>query len=224
MWGAPFLALMMSCGATLNGECGAAVPLVYAADEMLPHCVRTLLAARADPNVRCAPDLEDGERFGSTPLECALVTYHSSMYFPPPPQHAQDDYDDDDVLQERLAIVNALIGARADVNAPDPDGNTPLWWALRYRNTAPVIHVLLDAGAKMGPCDLQGCEGWVGLLFLGRRHFNRAYATLWGVLRRRVRVRSGGYPRGWPLPLGLVRQICGVLWESRTSDVWYDLY
>ena len=41
----------------------------------------------------------------------------------------------------------ALVQAKADVNAPEEDGTTPLQWAV-YHNDVPLIDALLKAGAK----------------------------------------------------------------------------
>ena len=46
-----------------------------------------------------------------------------------------------------LSIIEALIAAKADVNAKDKGGNTPLDHA-RGNNNEPVVDMLNDAGAR----------------------------------------------------------------------------
>ena len=56
--------------------------------------------------------------------------------------------------QNRKAIM-ALIDAHADVNAPQPDGSTPLAWAT-YQDDTEIASLLLKAGAKVDTADQYG--------------------------------------------------------------------
>ena len=56
--------------------------------------------------------------------------------------------------QNRKAVL-ALISNKADVNAPQPDGSTPLAWAA-HEDDATVVTALLKAGAKANVADEYG--------------------------------------------------------------------
>src|ERR1700757_2028613 len=51
------------------------------------------------------------------------------------------------VKQGDAAALAALLRQHPDVNAADPDGTTPLHWAVQ-RNDAAMVDLLLGAGAK----------------------------------------------------------------------------
>ena len=53
----------------------------------------------------------------------------------------------DAVRQHNVTRVKALIAAKADVNAADTDGSTPLHWAV-YQEDPALVDLLLRAGAK----------------------------------------------------------------------------
>ena len=51
--------------------------------------------------------------------------------------------------------MESLIGAHVDVNAPQPDGATPLAWAA-YLDQPEMAETLLRAGAKVNAADEYG--------------------------------------------------------------------
>lgn len=52
------------------------------------------------------------------------------------------------VKSGNLATVRALIAAKADVNAAEPDSSTPFEWAIE-QNNAEMANLLIDAGADV---------------------------------------------------------------------------
>jgi ankyrin repeat protein len=61
-----------------------------------------------------------------------------------------------DAIKERNRdLVVSLIGAGVNVNAPEPDGATPLSWAV-FLDQADVVDVLMKAGAKPDTADQYG--------------------------------------------------------------------
>jgi len=52
-------------------------------------------------------------------------------------------------------VVSAFLAAKADVNAPDPNGKTPLHWAAEL-NRAEFVELLVDAGADVNRRDHSG--------------------------------------------------------------------
>jgi uncharacterized protein len=56
--------------------------------------------------------------------------------------------------QDRTA-VESLLKSRVDVNAPQPDGSTPLAWAV-YLDQADTVDLLLKAGANVNTADEYG--------------------------------------------------------------------
>jgi ankyrin repeat protein len=61
----------------------------------------------------------------------------------------------DAIKDQNRKIALELIGKKADVNAPLPDGSTPLAWAA-YEQDAQVVAALLKAGAKVNVADEYG--------------------------------------------------------------------
>lgn len=67
-------------------------------------------------------------------------------------------------IEDNYNLMAKLLSFGAHVNAQDEDGNTPLFYAFRYRVSAAAINLLLDHGAapmienKYGvrPIDLSG--------------------------------------------------------------------
>jgi len=55
----------------------------------------------------------------------------------------------DAVKRGDVNAVRALIAQKADVNAPDADGSTPLHWAAQ-RDDVAIVDALVAAGAKVG--------------------------------------------------------------------------
>ena len=51
--------------------------------------------------------------------------------------------------------VNSLLSAHVDVNSPQPDGATPLAWAV-YLDQEDTVDVLMKAGAKVNTADEYG--------------------------------------------------------------------
>ena len=61
----------------------------------------------------------------------------------------------DAVMKGDTAAVRALIGQRADVNAPQADGSTALHWAV-YRSDITTADLLIRAGANMKAATREG--------------------------------------------------------------------
>src|SRR5438105_1357033 len=61
----------------------------------------------------------------------------------------------DAVKDENVKAVSALIDQHADVNAKQPDGATPLAWAV-YLNQANTVDLLMKAGANVNTADEYG--------------------------------------------------------------------
>jgi uncharacterized protein len=61
----------------------------------------------------------------------------------------------DAVMNGNLTALRALIGRKADVNAPQHDGATALHWAV-YRNDLTAVDLLLRAGARPGQANREG--------------------------------------------------------------------
>jgi ankyrin repeat protein len=59
------------------------------------------------------------------------------------------------VRSANKAAVRALIQKKADVNLPDPDGTTPLHWAVG-RDDLETTNLLIKAGAKVGAANRYG--------------------------------------------------------------------
>ncbi len=60
----------------------------------------------------------------------------------------------DAIKDQNLKEVSALV-AHADVNARQPDGSTPLAWAV-YKDDAATVYLLLKSGAKVAVADDYG--------------------------------------------------------------------
>jgi ankyrin repeat protein len=61
----------------------------------------------------------------------------------------------DAIKDQNHKAIMALIASHADVNAPLPDGSTPLAWAA-YEDDAETVAALLKAGAKVEVADQYG--------------------------------------------------------------------
>src|SRR5436309_213847 len=61
----------------------------------------------------------------------------------------------DAIKDQNRKVIQALIDAHADVNAPQPDGSTPLAWAT-YQDDTDIADQLLKAGAKVDIADQYG--------------------------------------------------------------------
>src|SRR6266853_152243 len=61
----------------------------------------------------------------------------------------------DAVMKGDKAAVRALIGQRADVNAPQADGSTALHWAV-YRGDVETANALTSAGANVKAATREG--------------------------------------------------------------------
>lgn len=59
------------------------------------------------------------------------------------------------IKDDNRKAVESLIAAKADVNAPLPDGSTPLAWAA-YKDDEAIVDLLLAAGAKAATADDYG--------------------------------------------------------------------
>jgi ankyrin repeat protein len=61
-----------------------------------------------------------------------------------------------DAIKDRNAkAVNSLVAEHVDVNAPQPDGATPLAWAV-YLDQEDTVSLLMKAGAKVNTADEYG--------------------------------------------------------------------
>eukprot|EP00741_Cyanophora_paradoxa_P014355 tig00000190_g13846.t1 len=128
------LRALLGAGADPNAaDADGATPLLRALLRRAPDaCLEILLEAGSDPGRPCA-------RFGA-PLvvACGYESRGSSSVCCPP---------------RSPAIVRRLLqGGRADPNAKDTEGATPLVRALRHGSGADgeaIVHALLDAGASL---------------------------------------------------------------------------
>ncbi|KAG1473651.1 hypothetical protein G6F56_000832 [Rhizopus delemar] len=58
-------------------------------------------------------------------------------------------------LDQPVACLELLLKYKADVNARDGDGWTPLHYAARFcENPEPVVHMLISRGAQVNACDV----------------------------------------------------------------------
>ncbi|KAJ1475622.1 ankyrin repeat-containing domain protein [Baffinella frigidus] len=117
-----------------QSDCGE-TPLHWAARMGQEAAIKALLAAKADVHAQ-----NEG---GRTPLHRAAYSGLEIKTF----QAAKADgsaENHDDLGQE--AAIRALLAAKADLNAKDIDGNTPLLLAVAYRQTS-AAQVLREAGA-----------------------------------------------------------------------------
>ncbi|MFI0967897.1 ankyrin repeat domain-containing protein [Streptomyces sp. NPDC021080] len=61
------------------------------------------------------------------------------------------------VDEQDAAAVGSLLAAGAEVDAPDGQGNTPLWQAVfTYRGDGTVLSMLVKAGADPDRANLHG--------------------------------------------------------------------
>src|SRR4051812_4803278 len=61
----------------------------------------------------------------------------------------------DAIRDQNRKVVLSLIASKADVNAAQPDGSTPLSWAA-HEDDAAVVEALLKAGARVNVADEYG--------------------------------------------------------------------
>jgi uncharacterized protein len=61
----------------------------------------------------------------------------------------------DAAMRGDKAAVRALVGQKADVNAPQPDGATALHWAV-YRGDLELVQMLIRAGANVKAANREG--------------------------------------------------------------------
>nr|CAD7608962.1 unnamed protein product [Timema genevievae] len=57
----------------------------------------------------------------------------------------------------QISVVNLLLDHRADVNAPDSNGDSILFWAAKNGNLE-MVEVLVHHGADVNALDIQGCS------------------------------------------------------------------
>lgn len=101
-------------------------PLHAAVASNLPAVVAALLSRGADPNVHCRP-------YGDSPLHLA-------------------------VRELRVKLIEILLRRGADPNVRDDEGATPLHLAalLRTKRVLPIVHALLQGGAKVDAANSAG--------------------------------------------------------------------
>src|SRR5206468_3040819 len=63
-------------------------------------------------------------------------------------------------------IVRILVEARANVNARDEHGRTPMIWAA-YKGEIESVHVLANNGADLNAADQQGLTALQAALMIG---------------------------------------------------------
>ena len=61
----------------------------------------------------------------------------------------------DAVKEQDRKAIDSLLRSRVDVNVPQPDGATPLAWAV-HLDQADTVDALLKAGAKVNTVDEYG--------------------------------------------------------------------
>jgi ankyrin repeat protein len=106
-----------------------------------PRVVTALLRAGADPNAVGA---------GTTPLLVTVATFSGGRGYQG--QRYREGEPDD-----RLATVRLLVSAKANVNAADTRGQTPLMAAAqRCGSELDMIRALLGAGADVNTVDAEG--------------------------------------------------------------------
>ncbi len=115
--------LAAGAGCEVVGNLFSAAPLILAARGGHRGVV-ALLAVHANPDAR--------DPFGASALMLAVEKYEPVLK----PHH------------RIIAIVNTLLSAGASVNAQDDNGDTPLMWAIRWKNRE-AVELLLQHGANI---------------------------------------------------------------------------
>ncbi|GAB1317000.1 Ankyrin repeat-containing domain protein [Madurella fahalii] len=135
-------------------------PLVAAADNGLPRCVKALLEHNANPNIT-GPSGQ-----GSALQNAAVNGYvepcrillegganpNSPLIQPPIIAQVVQSLGANEI-ELCLEIVKLLIDNGADVNAKDSDGTPVLAFIVSYDNVRPVCELLLGAGADVNVLD-----------------------------------------------------------------------
>ena len=89
------------------------------------------------------------------------------------------------------AVIKALIKARADVNARDQNGWTPLMFAAQFNSSPAVIEALIKAKAD---ANARNKDGWTPLMFAAS--FNSNPAVIETLIKAKADV-NARYKDGW---------------------------
>lgn len=101
------------------------------------------------PHSELATALETGDLVQAKELLAAHPEMLNSVEWTPPPLHCA-------VLADQLEIAEQLLEMGADIELRDPDrGTTPLRYAVVYCNI-PMIEMLMEKGANVGPIEEEG--------------------------------------------------------------------
>ena len=141
-----------------HGQHGV-TPLMLAANGKDAALVQLLLDHKADPNLRDVAGntaLLNAVRGQAVDVVRALLAAGAN-----PDVTTENDYPGYPALM--LAVTDAanrevavaLLAAKANVNAPDPNGKTPLHWAVEKKRTD-LMELLLKAGADVNLRDKSG--------------------------------------------------------------------
>lgn len=93
---------------------------------------------------------------GRTPaVDWRIVVAGAALLFMSASGAAADPRLIDAIRRHDVQAVRALVNAKVDVNAAQPDGATPLFWAV-HANDEPIVDLLIRAGAKANAADDTG--------------------------------------------------------------------
>lgn len=114
-----------------------------------------------------------------------------------------------------FAIAQQLLQHKADPNLRLRSEITPLWISVQEENWD-LAHLLLDAGARVDeePQNSKFLSRWIC-----RQRCLRAGRLLFGILRFRVRICTGGHC--YVLPRELCQQMARSVWATRKdAEPW----
>ncbi|KAE8383104.1 hypothetical protein BDV26DRAFT_304007 [Aspergillus bertholletiae] len=149
-----------------NGNLDIEANVTGESDRPLVHCVKSGWAQLLEKLLTCHPglDLETPDSHGNTPLQIAV-----------------------DAAKEHLDVVEILLNARVNIDAPSQSGMTPLMSACRHGHVS-TVQLLLDRGAN---CSLRSQDGYTSLHYAT---YSKSGATIIQLLGGKVSfniLRSG---------------------------------